>query len=72
MSSCQGGWERWRLPTSSWESRGDLYEVLVEARDALQKVDILIRSGKDRRLAEGAVRTTRTIEPSPKTPPPVV
>ncbi len=42
---------------------GDLYEVLVEARDAWQMMDFLIRSGKHRRLAEGAVRTTRTIEP---------
>ena len=63
------------------DRKGDLYEILVEARDALQKVDFLIRSGKDRRLpecdpeadgdtwikrhdrlAEGAVRTTRTVE----------
>ena len=63
------------------DREGDLYEILVEARDALQKVDFLIRSGKDRRLperdteaegdtwiklhdrlAEGAVRTTRTVE----------
>lgn len=63
------------------DREGDLYEILVEARDALQKTDFLIRSGKDRRLperdaeaeghtwiklhdrlAEGAVRTTRTVE----------
>jgi Transposase Tn5 dimerisation domain len=34
------------------DREGDLSEILVEARDALQKVDFLIRSGQDRRLIE--------------------
>lgn len=34
------------------DREGDLYETLVEARDALQTVDFLIRSGKNRRLPE--------------------
>jgi len=34
------------------DREGDLYEVLVETRDALQKVEFVIRSNKDRRLPE--------------------
>lgn len=34
------------------DREGDLYEVLVETRDALPKVDFVIRSSKDRRLPE--------------------
>ena len=62
---------------SSALSERSINEILDEARDALQKVDFVIRSGlperdleadgetwikRHVRLAEGAVRTSRTVE----------